>query len=347
MIAAGDDSVSDDEAAGDGALRLPDLRLVLGHVHRQQHELPQRGARSGAARQRHARWPRTPARWRAIRGRRPAHRRPGPALLRGRTTDRVLPRSIATFAAFENAMTLDIAMGGSTNTVLHILAIAHEAGVQFTMKDIDRLSRQRAQHLQGRAVVALSRRGRPPRRRHLHHPRRARPRRASSIARSPTVHAPTMGEAIDANDFAAPLRARRRASAPWPRPAACAPRSAFSQDKYYAEPDDDGDKRLHPRRRARLQQRRRPGRALRQPGRGRLHREDRRGRRNRSGTSRVRRASSTRRRTPATRILGDKIKPGDVVVIRYEGPQGRPGHAGDAVPDVAISSRRIWARCAR
>ncbi|OGS91571.1 MAG: dihydroxy-acid dehydratase [Gallionellales bacterium GWA2_60_18] len=53
----------------------------------------------------------------------------------------VLPRSIATFAAFENAMTLDIAMGGSTNTVLHLLAIAQEAGVDFTMKDMDRLSR--------------------------------------------------------------------------------------------------------------------------------------------------------------------------------------------------------------
>ncbi|MGC2458621.1 MAG: dihydroxy-acid dehydratase [Gallionellaceae bacterium] len=54
----------------------------------------------------------------------------------------VLPRSIASFAAFENAMTLDIAMGGSTNTVLHLLAIAHEAGVDFTMRDMDRLSRQ-------------------------------------------------------------------------------------------------------------------------------------------------------------------------------------------------------------
>lgn len=54
----------------------------------------------------------------------------------------VLPRNIATFAAFENAMTLDIAMGGSTNTVLHLLAAAHEAEVNFTMADIDRLSRR-------------------------------------------------------------------------------------------------------------------------------------------------------------------------------------------------------------
>ncbi|MCC7365602.1 MAG: dihydroxy-acid dehydratase [Dehalococcoidia bacterium] len=53
-----------------------------------------------------------------------------------------LPRSIASFAAFENAMTLDIAMGGSTNTVLHLLAAAYEGGVEFTMQDIDRLSRR-------------------------------------------------------------------------------------------------------------------------------------------------------------------------------------------------------------
>ncbi len=53
----------------------------------------------------------------------------------------VLPRSIATKAAFLNAMSLDIAMGGSTNTILHLLAVAHEAGVDFTMKDIDALSR--------------------------------------------------------------------------------------------------------------------------------------------------------------------------------------------------------------
>ena len=56
--------------------------------------------------------------------------------------DSVLPRSIATKEAFMNSMSLDIAMGGSTNTVLHLLAIAHEAGVNFTMKDIDELSRK-------------------------------------------------------------------------------------------------------------------------------------------------------------------------------------------------------------
>ncbi|WP_432464275.1 dihydroxy-acid dehydratase [Agarivorans sp. QJM3NY_33] len=54
----------------------------------------------------------------------------------------VLPRSIATFESFENAMTLDVAMGGSTNTVLHLLAIAQEAGVDYTMQHMDELSRK-------------------------------------------------------------------------------------------------------------------------------------------------------------------------------------------------------------
>lgn len=56
--------------------------------------------------------------------------------------DKVLPRAIASFEAFENAMSLDIAMGGSTNTILHLLAAAQEGEVDFTLKDIDRLSKQ-------------------------------------------------------------------------------------------------------------------------------------------------------------------------------------------------------------
>ena len=64
-----------------------------------------------------------------------------------------LPRNIANFAAFENAMSLDIAMGGSTNTVLHLLAAAQEGEVDFTIADIDRLSRR----------VRVSARSRPPR----------------------------------------------------------------------------------------------------------------------------------------------------------------------------------------
>jgi dihydroxy-acid dehydratase len=59
-----------------------------------------------------------------------------------RNDDSVLPRSICNLRAFENAMSLDVAMGGSTNTVLHLLAAAHEAGVDFSMADVDRISRR-------------------------------------------------------------------------------------------------------------------------------------------------------------------------------------------------------------
>ena len=90
----------------------------------------------------------------------------------------LLPREIATSSAFDNAMILDMAMGGSTNTVLHILAIAHEAGVAFTLDRIDQLSRQTPEHLQGRPVEQLPHRGRRQGRRHPRDPRRDRPRQA-------------------------------------------------------------------------------------------------------------------------------------------------------------------------
>ena len=70
--------------------------------------------------------------------------------------DSVLPRSIATKQAFMNAMSLDIAMGGSTNTVLHLLAIAHEAGVDFTMKDIDDAFKKDTEYLQSSSKFTLS-----------------------------------------------------------------------------------------------------------------------------------------------------------------------------------------------
>ncbi len=63
----------------------------------------------------------------------------------------VLPRNIATFAAFENAMALDIAMGGSTNTILHLLAAAQEAGVPFGLEEIDAVSRRVPLPGEGRA----------------------------------------------------------------------------------------------------------------------------------------------------------------------------------------------------
>jgi hypothetical protein len=165
------------------AQRLPDLRLLLRHVHRQLDELPDRSARAVAARQRHgAGHPRRP---RATVPASRAHR----VELRKRYYERrrsVLPRNIANFEAFENAMTLDIAMGGSTNTVLHLLAAAQEAEVDFTMADIDRLSRKRAATVQGGAEhPEVPHGGRAPRRRHHGDPRRTR--RAAACC-TPTCH---------------------------------------------------------------------------------------------------------------------------------------------------------------
>ena len=73
-------------------------------------------------------------------------------------------------------MILDMAMGGSTNTVLHILAIAHEAGVPFTLERIDELSKKTPNICKVSPSSQLPHRGRRPRRRHPHDPRRGRPR---------------------------------------------------------------------------------------------------------------------------------------------------------------------------
>jgi dihydroxy-acid dehydratase len=108
-----------------------------------------------------------------------------------------LPRGIATFEAFENAMSLDIAMGGSTNTVLHLLAAAQEAGVPFTMRDIDRLSRRIPNICKVAPSSATV---------HVEDVHRAggvygilaELDRGGLVHRGvPTVHAPTIGEAID------------------------------------------------------------------------------------------------------------------------------------------------------
>ncbi len=112
----------------------------------------------------------------------------------------VLPRSIGCHEGFENAMTVDIAMGGSTNTVLHLLAMAREAGLGFTMADIDRLSRK---------VPNLCKVSPSSPDYHMEDVHRAggimailgELERAGLIHRQvPTVHAPTIGDAIDAWD---------------------------------------------------------------------------------------------------------------------------------------------------
>ena len=153
----------------------------------------------------------------------------------------VLPRSIGSFEAFENAMTLDIAMGGSTNTILHLLAAAQEAELDFTMADIDRLSRKVPNickvapaseffhvedvHRAGGVMGIL-----------------AELNRAGLIANQvPTVHSPTMFDAISRWDVAtnddASLHEFFRAG-----PAGIPTQVAFSQSERYRTLDLDRDR---------------------------------------------------------------------------------------------------------
>ena len=150
----------------------------------------------------------------------------------------VLPRSIATFEAFENAMTLDIAMGGSTNTVLHLLAAAQEAGVDFTMADIDRLSRR---------VPCLSKVAPAIADVHMEDVHRAggifgilgELDRAGLLTTTlPTVHAPSLKSAIDKWDV---MRSNDPAVAEFFKaaPGGVPSLEAFSQSRRWDELDTD------------------------------------------------------------------------------------------------------------
>jgi len=159
--------------------------------------------------------------------------------IEGDTT--ILPRGIATFEAFENAMTLDIAMGGSTNTVLHILAIAHEARVEFTMKDMDRLSRKVPNickvapanekyhvedvHVAGGIFTILGELD-----------------RGGLIHRDVyTIHSETLGTAIDEHDIRRETASQAAKELALAAPGGVRTTVAFSQDKYFAKTDDDAE----------------------------------------------------------------------------------------------------------
>jgi len=150
----------------------------------------------------------------------------------------VLPRSIGSYAAFENAMCLDIAMGGSTNTILHLLAAAQEAGVDFTMADIDRLSRR---------VPQLCKVAPSTPKYHMEDVHRAggvmgilgELDRAGLLNRDcPTIHSATMAEALEQWDIAtsADEAARSLYSA---GPAGIPTQQAFSQDTRWPSLDED------------------------------------------------------------------------------------------------------------
>jgi dihydroxy-acid dehydratase len=151
---------------------------------------------------------------------------------------KVLPRSIASLRAFENAMSLDIAMGGSTNTVLHLLAAAHEGGVDFTMADIDRLSRK---------IPNLCKVAPATQQYHMEDVHRAggvigilgELDRAGLVHRDvATVHSRTLGEALDRWDIVrtAGEQARSRFLA---APGGVPTQVAFSQDRRWPGLDLD------------------------------------------------------------------------------------------------------------
>ncbi|NJD32385.1 MAG: dihydroxy-acid dehydratase [Gammaproteobacteria bacterium] len=237
--------------------------------------------------------------------------------------DSVLPRSIATFEAFENAMRLDMAMGGSTNTVLHLLAAAHEAGVNFTISDIDRLSRT-SPYLCRVSPAALDV--------HVEDVHRAggimgimgELDRAGLIHRGvSSVHSKTFGEALDRWDVrrthAAAVHELYRAA-----PGGVRSPEAFSQSNRYADLDLDREKgRIRDVTHAFAKD---GGLAVLRgnlaedgcivksaavpPGMERFR-----------GSARVFDSEID----AGDAILAGRIGDGDVVVIRYEGPKGGPG----------------------
>jgi len=258
--------------------------------------------------------------------------------------DSVLPRSLATHDSFENAMALDIAMGGSTNTVLHLLAIAQEAGVDFTMEDIDRLSRK----VPNICKVA------PSSQFHVEDVHHAggilsilgELDRAGLIHREAhTVHAPTIGEAIDANDIARPTatdEARRRALA---APGGVPTQVGFSQDTYFDEPDLDREKGCirdveHAYTKdgglaVLFGNLATDGAIVKTAGvdESIFHFE---------GPARVFHSQDL----ACEAILANEIKPGDVVVIVYEGPRGGPGMQEMLYPTSFLKGKGLGKTCA-
>ena len=256
----------------------------------------------------------------------------------------VLPRSIANFQAFENAMTLDIAMGGSTNTVLHLLAAAHEAEVDFTMADIDRLSRRVPNLCKVAPSVPDV---------HMEDVHRAggimsilgELDRAGLIRRDvPTVHSASMKEALAQWDIKQTadegVKEFFRAA-----PGGVRTTVAFSQSRRYAELDDDREAGVI----------RSLDNAFSKEGGlavlfGNIALEG----------CIVKTAGVTAENLvfsgPAvicesqdeavTKILGGIVKAGDVVIVRYEGPKGGPGMQEMLYPTSYLKSKGLGKACA-
>ena len=256
----------------------------------------------------------------------------------------VLPRSIATVEAFENAMTLDIAMGGSTNTVLHILAVAHEAGGSFSMQDIDRLS-HRVPNMCRVAPSSVY---------HLEDVSRAGGiftilgalDRAGLVHRDVrTVHARALGAAIDANDIRRPTASAAARERALTAPGGVRTTEAFSQDKYYAEADTDGVEGCI--REVEHAYSKDGGLAVLY---GNLAEEGCIVKTAGVDQSIWRFEGPARvfhcQEAACDAILGDRIRPGDVVVIRFEGPRGGPGMQEMLYPTSYLKSKNLGKACA-
>jgi dihydroxy-acid dehydratase len=255
-----------------------------------------------------------------------------------------LPRGIATLAAFENAMSLDIAMGGSTNTVLHLLAAAQEGQVDFTMADIDRLSRR---------VPCLCKVAPAKSDVHMEDVHRAGgvmailgelDRAALIDTSSPTVHAVTLGDALARWDIA---RTKSEAVRTFYRaaPGGVPTQVAFSQSLRWDELDTDRAKGVirsaeHPFSKdgglAVLSGNLAPeGCIVKTAGVDESILVF-------SGKARVYESQEA----AVAGILGNEVQPGEVVVVRYEGPKGGPGMQEMLYPTSYLKSKGLAKQCA-
>jgi len=256
----------------------------------------------------------------------------------------VLPRNIATKAAFTNAMALDVSMGGSTNTVLHLLAAAQEGGVDFTMSDIDRISRH---------VPCLCKVAPATQQYHIEDVHRAggimailaELDRAGLLDTSvSTVHSKTLGEAIAANDVKTnadeAVHAFFRAA-----PGGVPTQTAFSQDKRFDKLDLDRAAGCI----------RDKAHAYSQDGglavlygnvaeKGCIVKTAGVDESILKFTGKARIFES--QEDAVDGILGDTVHAGDVVIIRYEGPKGGPGMQEMLYPTSYIKSKGLGKACA-
>ncbi|MCF6283506.1 MAG: dihydroxy-acid dehydratase, partial [Candidatus Polarisedimenticolaceae bacterium] len=256
----------------------------------------------------------------------------------------VLPRSVANFEAFENAMCLDIAMGGSTNTVLHLLAAAHEAEVGFTMDDIDRLSRKVPNLCKVAPSTQLY---------HMEDVHRAggvfgilgELERAGLLnSEISTIHTASMGEAIKQWDIATTdnqVALDRYLAGPGGIPT----QEAFSQDYRWPSLDDDrANGCIRSREHAYSQDGglavlfgnlAEAGCIVKTAGVDDSILKF-------SGPARIFASQDD----AVAAILDDKIKAGDVVLIRYEGPKGGPGMQEMLYPTSYLKSKGLGKVCA-